>query len=388
MSHLPASSASLNLSSTRWGVRTLFFFAGAMFATWGVHIPTVKALYGLNEADLGLLILVAGLGAVTGLLGAGFCIGHFGAKRMVWLCGSVTALALAGLVSMPGFGALMVLLAVFGLCSSTMDVAMNAEASELERLDGRPQMSGYHGMFSAGGMAGAALGSALLSFDVAPLTHLLGMAVLSLLAIAWAGATLLPPAPQEGGASHFRVPRGALLMLGLMGALGFVVEGAMYDWSVLFVKQEVGASQNVAALAYAGFSAAMAVTRFGGDWLRARFSAATLLRASASLAAVGMIVGVWASHPVQALLGFAVVGVGLANVVPVLFSAAARAPGVTPAHGIASVASLGYMGFMVGPPIVGFVAHLSSLTVALFAVAMLAVVMAVVAPRAVRQAAA
>ncbi|MFZ4289684.1 MFS transporter [Variovorax sp. HJSM1_2] len=385
MSQTLTSIASPDLSSARWGVRTLFFFAGLMFATWGVHIPTVKALYGLNEADLGLLILAAGLGAVTGLLGAGFSIARFGARRMVWICGGVTALALAGLVSMPGFGALMVLLAVFGLCSSTMDVAMNAEASELERLEGRPQMSGYHGMFSAGGMAGAGIGSALLSFDVMPSHHLWGVTTLSLLAIGWAGSTLLPPAPHEGEASHFRVPHGVLLMLGLMGALGFVVEGAMYDWSVLFVKQEVGASQNVAALAYAGFSAAMAVTRFGGDWLRARFSSATLLRASAGLAAAGMVFGVLASHPLQALVGFAIVGVGLANVVPVLFSAAARAPGVTPAHGIASVASLGYMGFMVGPPIVGFVAHLSSLTVALFAVAMLAVIMAVVAPRAVRQ---
>jgi MFS family permease len=171
-----------------------------------------------------------------------------------------------------------------------------------------------------------------------------------------------------------------------MGALGFVVEGAMYDWSVLFVKQEVGATQNVAALAYAGFSAAMALTRFAGDRLRARFSAASLLRASAALAALGMAAGVLAVHPVQALLGFAVVGIGLANVVPVLFSAAARVPGVTPAQGIASVASLGYMGFMVGPPIVGFLAHLSSLTVALFCVAMLAVVLALVAPRAVRAA--
>jgi fucose permease len=277
---------------------------------------------------------------------------------------------------------------VFGGSSSALDVAMNAEASELERLEGRPMMSAFHGMFSLGGMAGAALGSALLHAGVAPGVHVVAVALGSALALGWAGTCMLPHLRAELGQRRekFLLPRGALLLLGAMGALGFVVEGSVYDWSVLYLYKEVGSPQNVAALAYASFSAAMAATRFGGDWLRARFSGAWLLRTSALLATLAMALVLLTANPWVALVGFALVGVGLANVVPVLFSAAAQVPGVSAAQGIASVASLGYMGFMAGPPVIGFVAHASSLTAALWMVVGLGALLALGVPRAMRMA--
>ncbi|MDB5894976.1 MAG: transporter [Rhodoferax sp.] len=375
----PASKA-----AARWAARTLFFAAGFLFATWGVHIPTIKQTYGVDEASLGLAMLAGGVGALLGLSQAGAVIGRLGPRTVACWGGLATALAIASLLAMPGFGALLALLVVFGCGSSLLDVAMNAEASELERLGGRPMMSGFHGMFSLGGMAGAALGSALLHVGVPPLAHLLAVAAGSAAAILWAGTQMLPrqPAPKDGASGRFRLPRGMVLLLGCMAALGFVVEGAVYDWSVLYLYKELGSPQNVAALAYASFSAAMALTRFGGDWMRARFSGARLLRGSALLAAAAMAMVLLAGEPWVALLGFALVGVGLANVVPVLFSAAALAPGVSAAQGIASVASMGYLGFMVGPPMIGFLAHASSLTAALYVVVGFAALLALGAPRA------
>lgn len=156
----------------------------------------------------------------------------------------------------------------------------------------------------------------------------------------------------------------------------------MYDWSVLFVKQELGGEPGIAALAYASFSAAMAAGRFGGDAVRARLDSVTLLRVSGILAAAGMTLALIAPAPALALLGFALVGLGLSNVVPVLFSAAAQVPGVTAAHGIAAVSSVGYLGMMAGPPVIGFIAQSSSLTVGLSTVVLFAVVFALSARRA------
>jgi fucose permease len=174
----------------------------------------------------------------------------------------------------------------------------------------------------------------------------------------------------------FRLPRGTLAVLGLLAALGLIAEGAIYDWSVLYLHQELGSPQQQAALAYASFSAAMAMARFGGDAMRARFAPAVLLRGSALLAAASMTLVLITKVPWLALVGFAGVGVGFANVVPILFAASARVPGVEPARGIAAVSAAAYLGFMAGPPVIGFLAQVSSLTVALYVVVAFAAALA------------
>ena len=371
-----------SLPAARWSTRAHFFCSGFLFAAWGVHVPTVKSVYGVGEGALGLAMLAAGVGALIGLSQAGALVGRFGARTMALGCGVFTAAAVSVLLSLPGFVALLAVLAVFGLASGVFDVAINAEASELEHREARPLMSGFHGMFSLGGMAGAGLGSALLAAGVAPVTHLACVSVLAAVTIAVACQNMLPPQVAAGGHGHFRLPRGTLLVLGVMAALGLIAEGAIYDWSVLYLHKELGSPQEQAALAYASFSAAMALTRFGGDWIRARVRPATLLCASALLAGAAMALVLWTSRPAVALVGMALVGVGFANVVPILFSAAARVPGVTAAHGIAAVSSVGYLGFMGGPPLIGVLAQWSSLTAALSVVVMFALVLAAASRRA------
>ncbi|MES2530339.1 MAG: MFS transporter [Pseudomonadota bacterium] len=364
---------------TRWATRTQFFCSGFIFATWGVHIPTVKAHYGIDEAALGLAMLAAGFGALLGLSQAGRWIGHHGARRVAGLCGTVYAVLLGGIVLMPSYGALLALLAMFGLVTSVFDVAINTEAAQLELRGGQPLMSGMHGMFSLGGMAGAVTGGAALAAGLPAQQHLWLVAAAMAIAVAWAATAMLPrwATASSHADNGFRLPRGALAMLGLLAALGLIAEGAIYDWSVLYLQQELGSPQQQAALAYASFSAAMAAARFGGDAMRARFAPAMLLRGSALLAALAMTLVLFTGTPWIALLGFAGVGVGFANVVPILFAASARVPGVDPARGIASVSAAAYLGFMAGPPAIGLLARAMSLTLALSVVVVFALALAV-----------
>ncbi len=367
-------------TGTRWASRAQFFSSGFIFATWGVHVPTVKAHYGIDEAQLGLALLAAGAGAMFGLTSAGRWIGRHSPRRMAALCGCVYALLLAGLIAMPGYVALLGLLAVFGLVTSVFDVAINTEAAQLELHSDTPLMSGMHGMFSLGGMAGAASGSAVLAAGMGAQAHLLLVAAVMVLVVAASSTRMLPkPAATSNtaGADHsFRLPRGALAVLGVLAALGRIAEGAIYDWSVLYMQQELGSPQKQAALAYAAFSAAMAAARFGGDAMRARFTPIALLRGSGLLAAAAMTLVLLTDLPWLALVGFAGVGIGFANVVPILFGASARVPGVEPATGIAAVSAVAHLGFMAGPAVIGLLARASSLTAALYVVVVFAVALA------------
>jgi predicted MFS family arabinose efflux permease len=324
-------------------------------------------------------MLAEGLGALLGLTQASRWIGRHGARTAAGTCGSVYALLLAGLLIMPGYPALLGLLVVFGVLTSMFDVAINTEAAQLELRSGYPLMSGMHGMFSLGGMVGAMTGGATIAAGIAPLHHLVLVAIVMALSIAVSARWMLPKESTAfaSDGSGFRLPRGTLAVLGLLAALGLIAEGAIYDWSVLYLHQELHSPQQQAALAYASFSAAMATARFGGDAMRARFAPSVLLRGSALLAAISMTVALITSAPWVALVGFAGVGIGFANVVPILFATSARVPGVEPARGIAAVSAAAYLGFMAGPPVIGFLAQVSSLTAALYVVVAFALALAV-----------
>jgi len=371
-----------SLSNAAWGVRAQFFISGALFATWGVHVPTVKAHFALGEQALAMAMLAAGVGALLALTQAGRVVARYGPRAVALVNGLWCAGCIALLLVFDSYAALLALMLAFGIASSLFDVSINAEASEIERIANRPLMSGFHGMFSLGGMAGAGLGGALHAAGVPAQQHLLGAALGGAAIVALGCAAMLRMAGSAGSGSSMRLPRGALALLGLLAALGLIAEGAMYDWSVLYMKQERGSEAGTAALAYASFSGAMAAGRFGGDWVRARLASVPLLRISGALAAAGMALALLVGEPTVVLIGFALVGLGLANVVPVLFSAAARVPGVSPAHGIAAVSSLGYLGMMAGPPLIGVIAEAQSLTAGLFTVVLFALVLALTARRA------
>ena len=366
-------------------LRAQFFVLGVMFATWGVHVPTVKGHYGLGEQALAIAMLASGAGALMALAQAGRVVGRWGPRSVSAAMGLLCCAAIACLLVWPAYAALLAVMLVFGITGSLLDVAINTEATEIERLAARPLMSGFHGMFSLGGMAGASFGSVAPALGLSPQGHLLLASGLGAAVVLAASRAMLPVPDKATEEKHpLSLPRGPLLLLGVLAAMGLIAEGAMYDWSVLFMKQERASDASTAALAYASFSGAMAAGRFGGDWVRARLAPRRLMRASGVLAALGMALALVLPSPAVALAGFALVGIGLSNVVPVLFSAASQAPGVSPAHGIAAVSGVGYLGMMAGPPLIGLVAEHSSLGAGLVVVVVFAVFMALSAKRAMR----
>lgn len=375
------------LVRARIATKAHFFISGLLFATWGVHVPTVKTQFGLSEAELAWLMLAGGVGALIALTRVGGWVARHGARPVVLAGAAAVAASLALFLFAPGYAALMVLLFVFGLGSGGFDVAMNAEAVAVERELAKPIMSSFHGFFSLGGLAGALVGSLVARLVIAPWLHILTMSLAGF-ALVWIAARAMLPAsathsPDE--AHHgFSLPRGTILLIGLLAAFGLVSEGAMYDWSTLYMADTLGSPADVAALGYAAFSGAMALGRFGGDWLRGRLGATRTLRISAWLTSIAMLVTLLIGERWAGIVGFALVGLGLSNVIPVLFSAAARVPGVSPARGIAGVSGVGYLGFMAGPPLIGAIAEVSSLTHGLLVVAAFAAAVALLTRRAMR----
>lgn len=374
------------LARARWATRVLFLSLGTLCGTWGAHVPSVRSHYALGESLLSLVLLAGAVGAVSALFFAGRVVGRWGARRVAAVSALLLCLSLGLVLEYPGLWALLPGMVLFGASMSVFDVSINTEGSELESAGGRAVMSNLHGMFSVGGMAGAALVSALLAQGMVPRHQLWAVCGALALVSAWAASGMLAThartadeareGPGAGSHAHFAWPRGLLLVIGLLIFAGMTAEGVMYDWCVLYLKQDVGLSQADAALGYAAFAGAMALSRFAGDSLRERFSERALLRCGGMLAAVAMAVVLLAADARVAFLGFALAGAGLAPVAPILFNAATRVPGVSRAAAIASVTSVGYSGFLVGPPLIGGIASFSSLSAALSVVVLSAALLA------------
>lgn len=379
------------LARARFASRVQFAGLGLMSGAWGAHIPSVKARFAVGEAALSLVLLAAALGAISAMFFAGRVVARLGSRTAI-VAGCTTMGCLLSLVLvMPSYALVLPVMVVCGAASSVFDVSMNAEGSALEQLGGRAVMSGLHAMFSVGAMSGAALAGTLLRVGVPATLQLPLLCGSTVLAVALASRTMLqhPPEPAGGaGHAHFAWPRGLLLTLGLMIFAGMVSEGVMYDWSVLFLEQERGLSHPVAAFGYSAFTGAMALARFAGDALRDRFPERRLLAGSALLAALAMLLVLASTRPASAFAGFALVGVGLALIVPILFNAAAHVPGTSRAAGIAAVSSIGYAGFLVGPPLIGGIAQALSLSAALSVVVVATGLLAWAAHRLACQAAA
>jgi len=360
-----------------WATRGLFTVLGAFSAVWGVHIPSVKRQYDLGEAALSLVLVAAALGAIAALFFAGRVIGRLGARNAAAACAVVMAAMLTMVLHWPGLPWVLASMLVFGASLSVYDVAINTEGSVLETAGGRPIMGSLHGMFSVGAMAGAALASGLLRAGVPATWQLSVVAVLVALCILVGSRWMLPtPAPSAKPKVHFTWPRGALLIMGLLTFAGMSAEGVMFDWCVLYLQQEVRMPHELAALGYSACAGAMAVMRFAADRLRARHSEQRLLQVSGTITAVSMAVVLIVGQPWVAIVGCGLVGAGLAMIVPILYGAASRVPGTTPAAAIAAVSSIGYAGFMVGPPLIGVIAQHASLTAAMAVVVVAATILA------------
>jgi MFS family permease len=354
------------MSHARLAVSILFFVNGAVLASWLPHIPAVKARLTSGDGQLGLVLLAMAGGAVLALPTAGWLIGRLGSRVVSSAAAVALCVAMPLPVLSPSLPALVVALAVLGACNGLLDVSMNAQAAVVEQRGAGPIMSSFHALFSLGGVAGALLATGAMSLGLGDRAHVGGAAAVALAAVALALPGLVPEKPVSGvSAPALAPPSRALLALGVLALLGLLAEGAMADWSAVYLHDTLGASPAFAAVGFAAFSLAMAAGRIGGDGLVGRLGPRRVLRLSAAVAAVGLAGALLLGHPMTGVVGCALVGLGIANIIPVLFSAAARVPGLQPGRGLAAVATTGYLGFLAGPPIIGAVAEVAGLAVGL-----------------------
>ncbi len=362
----------------------LFFVNGATFATWGIHIPTVKARFGLSEASLSLAMFMVAAGAILSIKFVGRWVARVGTQHASMRGGLAFSAMLALLMLMPSYPALLVALFLFGISTVGFDVAINAQATTVEANHHKPIISSLHGMFSLGGMVGAAVGGVLLDLGVPPAVHCGGMALVLMATALCAGPFMLPDhVHAEGEPAHPTTGR-TLFVLGLLAFFGLLGEGAMYDWTTVYMREIAQSPEAIASAGYAAFSGGMALARFGGDFARGRWGNTRVLGASGVLATGGILLALLWPAPAAVLAGFTLMGVGAANMVPIFFITASRLPGVPAAEGIAAVARFAYVGLLIGPVIIGLIAHRSDLRWGLSVVALTMALIAVAGPGAIR----
>jgi MFS family permease len=357
------------LRRARLATATLFFANGCGLGSWLPHIPDVKIWHGLSDGVLGLALLAIAGGAVAALPVAGALTARYGSQPVSRLAAILFCAVLPLPLLAPDFPLLLAALMLLGIGIGALDVAMNAHAVLVEERYGRPIMSSFHGLFSLGGLVGAALAAGAMAVGMPPAPHLVTSAIALGVAVLVAWPALLPTTPAPAGGPLFVIPRGRLAVLGAVALVAFMAEGAMGDWSAIYIRMDLGASPATAAWGFAAFSLTMALGRFTGDRLVTRFSPAGIVIAGALIGALTLGAALLAGHPAAAVLGFAGMGLGLANIAPIVFSAAGRLPDLAPGIGIAAVSTAGYCGFLAGPPLIGLVAEASGLPIGLGLVA-------------------
>ncbi|WP_034298224.1 MFS transporter [Herbaspirillum sp. RV1423] len=366
----------------RWrqiAVPFFFFLLGLLYASWAARIPSIRDNLQLDAATLSMVLLCGGIGAVGSFPLAAWLNAHYGARRTAWYAGIMLLISLPAIGCAPELALLMLFSAMYGAASSCFDVAINALGAVAEKQAGRSIMSLLHAWFCVGTFCGALLGSAVASFEVAPFWHFLLLSLLFFLPLRW-GYKALPNDRPEPDADRkiFAIPHGHLVALGLIGFCGAIVEGSIADWSGLYMKDHMGAGDGGAPLAYAGFAGMMLLARLVGDRFKERWGARKVVGYGALLAGVGVFIAVAAANIPMAIVGFAIAGSGVAMVFPFVFSAAGRHGSIA----LAGVATLGYSGSLVGPPMVGFLAHGFGLQAALAFIGVLCGAVALAAGRA------
>ncbi len=371
--------------SGRWAVAALFFINGFNMGAWAPQIPQMMERHGLKSGVMGVLIVMIGLGAVSAMIFAGKLIARHGSRKMVIIFGSCFIPMFPLMVLAPSPWIAVPFLFLFGAFGGCMDVAMNANAVAVERHLGRAIMSSSHGFWSLGGFIGGALGGRAIEtygYD----KQALGVAAICAVVLLIASRYIVndPPHGAEEEKPKARMfPRIPILyVLGAMALFSMVPEGAVLDWAAVYVKSEMGSDLTRQGLAFGLFSGAMAIVRFAGDAVRNRFGAVRTLRASGIIGAVGIFAGAVAPNDIVAIAGFAFAGIGVANMVPIMFSAAGNYPGLPPGSGIATTTMIGYTGYLLAPSIIGYIAQHVGFRFTYAAVALLLLVVVTLAGKA------
>ncbi|EPW8571635.1 MFS transporter [Morganella morganii] len=369
------SAAAVPAGREQMATRALFFVAGFASAAWAALVPFAKLNTGVNDGVLGLLLLCLGGGALVAMPLTGVLTTRFGCRKVMTVSVVLLSVTLPLLAEINHTGLLALTLIVFGMGIGITDCAMNIQAIIVEKAAPRPMMSGFHGFYSIGGIAGAGAMSGFMLAGMGALQAAAAVMVICLLLLAFSYKGMLNYAwPSEGPA--FAVPRGAVLLIGIICFATFLAEGSVLDWSAVFLTEYRNVPESMGGLGFACFAVLMSFGRLTGDKIVAVLGRPQVVLWGALLAAGGLLLSVLSDNWLMALTGYGLIGLGCANVVPVMFSAIGRQTSMPQAVAVPAVTTLGYLGILAGPASVGLIAYRFTLPAALLAVVALLLLVA------------
>ncbi len=356
-------SGSYNNKQIRMAVSVFFFCQGLCFSAWASRIPDIKGALQLTDAALGSILFALPAGQLTAMPFSGKLVTHFGSKKVLRICLVLYAICLTnmGLATQPW--QLAIALFLFGVCGNMCNISVNTQAIGAEKLYGRPIMTSFHGVWSTAGFTGAAISFLLVSQHISPYMHFWIVAITVFIAVVLSqrylqsGRSSVKPEKKK----FFSKPNSALVQLGIIGFCSMASEGAMFEWSGVYLKQVVGAPEKLTMIGFGAFMVMMASGRFLGDKLIQRFGRKSMLRISGIMVSSGLFISVLFPYLLTTILGFLIVGLGVSSIVPMVYSSAGKIPKIPPGIALASVSSISFLGFLIGPPLIGYIAEISSL---------------------------
>ena len=367
----------------RIAVSCFFFLAGLCFSSWASRIPDIRLKLHLDNAALGAVLLGLPAGLLTSLPLAGWLVARFGSRPIALFAALLYAITLPSLGLAAAPWQLVACLFVFGMGGNLLNISMNTQAIGTEALYGRTIMASYHGIWSVAGFSGAAIGTLFIRLGWLPYQHFMVITSLALLIVALTSGQLLAQDAHAGGEDRpiFAWPDRSLINLGIIAFCSMICEGAMFDWSGVYFQKVIQPPHGLVAIGYTAFMSTMASGRFLGDWLATKWGIRRILQISGTLTTTGLLTAILFPWLFPALAGFLLVGAGVSSVVPLVYSAAGRSKVLSPGVALAAVSTIGYLGFLIGPPFIGFIAQAFNLRVSLGLIAVLGSVIVLMASK-------
>jgi len=350
--------------------RVAFFLSGVSMGAWAPLVPFARERAGIGDGQLGLLLLCLGSGSMCMMPFVAKLVSRIGCRAAMYTAIIGATLCLLALSVVSEFSMLVLFLLLFGAFVGTADVTMNLQGSLVERGMKRTMMSGFHGLFSVGNIFSALVISSLLWIGLSPTQAVVILGILVVALLFTAGRHMLSYG-EGAGSPMFTKPTRFVLLVGILCLIAFLVEGSMLDWSAVFLNTVRGVDISQAGIGYALFSVTMAIGRLSGDWLVPKLSERVVLVGGSCLGLFGMLLAIVIDNQVITLIGFVLVGAGIANLVPVFCSAVGKQQVMPVALALSTVNAIGYLGILMGPAIIGFVSHLTTLSIAMSATAAL-----------------
>jgi len=344
----------------RIAVGVMFFLAGLCFASWASRIVTVQQTLGLTDAGLGAILFSLPVGLMCSLPFSGWIITIIGSRRLLIISLIFYTITLVGLSLAQNVIQLIACLIFFGFSSNSVNIAVNTQAVAAEGLYQKPIMASFHGLWSMAGFTGAGIGTFMIGRGISPFHHFVLITSITLITVIFVARYLKDDKVASSG-PVFVMPDKSLITLGIIAMCSMICEGAMFDWSVIYFKKVVLAPTALMGAGFTAFMCTMAGGRFIADWFAKKFGLKRILQVSGSLTVTGLLVAVIFPYFYTAMAGFLLVGAGVSSVVPMVYSAAGRSKTMQPGVALAAVSTIGFIGFLFGPPIIGFIAGLATL---------------------------